>query len=732
MISRYHFAPEQAGFTLLEVVLAIAVFAFGMLALIELQTGLARSSSDANNRTVAVSIAEELAEAARGFTGIAAVAEPPGEERVQYDEIVTERLSLVSRGDLALTYEANIIVQDYYWDAETETFVDERPVGIVRSDYKTMDIVVMWRDFDADVENWENHDSICFERLNNLDTPVGCTDEFDESLYGGGIRIVETVPSAPPVLGAVVASSREYVGGPQVIYNPGENPEIIKITLDADGGKFKESTSPTPDVIREDEAVETWFDVVTYSQAADADSIFLRREEFVVVSCQCRLDMSPASVADYGFKPTLWNGVTYTEGERVFKPVGGIPAGIGASAQSAFCTTCCRDHHDGAGSGPEDVYNRANEGSDADHPHYTRNKKGVLDPTPVGDGGRYVEACRLIRKDGFMRVTQDANQRTLIGFPEGYLDFDEGVTAYSTFVTESAGSYYTTGQTDFPQPNPPDPESSHVFPARTTATATVLPDIYSDPNSQQLRARAVYTDYLTAAAQQVIDKCFADPPEADCPTPAASTPFEIYPFFDLQMTLLARWKNASLNDLVAVTNEPIETGNAHSRGFLELNLLSEEAGLSRIQIDSQTDNLGLTATGAIDFTYDFRGSVDSLYVNANDGEDFVPPIGTLVSGQLRSSVPKAPAADLLLEADSGVCSQTDTEWSCVVEAPGTITVSNYYLKIPPGPRTWACSELTYLGEIEDLDPDLTRTVFELPTSGTYDIWITDDFVACER
>ena len=50
---RNHLARSPAGFTLLEVVLAIAVFAFGLLALIELQTRLARSSSDANLRTVA-------------------------------------------------------------------------------------------------------------------------------------------------------------------------------------------------------------------------------------------------------------------------------------------------------------------------------------------------------------------------------------------------------------------------------------------------------------------------------------------------------------------------------------------------------------------------------------------------------------------------------------------------------------------------------------------------------
>ena len=68
MNSKHKTLSRNAGFTLLEVVLAIAVFAFGLLALNELQTGIARSSGDANLRTVAASIAEEIAEGMRGFT----------------------------------------------------------------------------------------------------------------------------------------------------------------------------------------------------------------------------------------------------------------------------------------------------------------------------------------------------------------------------------------------------------------------------------------------------------------------------------------------------------------------------------------------------------------------------------------------------------------------------------------------------------------------------------------
>ena len=48
---------RMTGGMLIEVLLAIAVFAFGMLALVQLQGNLTRSSADATTRTVATNIA---------------------------------------------------------------------------------------------------------------------------------------------------------------------------------------------------------------------------------------------------------------------------------------------------------------------------------------------------------------------------------------------------------------------------------------------------------------------------------------------------------------------------------------------------------------------------------------------------------------------------------------------------------------------------------------------------
>ena len=55
------------GFTLIEVLIGILIFALGMMALAKLQGNLARNSGDSNARTVATNIAEEIIESARVF-----------------------------------------------------------------------------------------------------------------------------------------------------------------------------------------------------------------------------------------------------------------------------------------------------------------------------------------------------------------------------------------------------------------------------------------------------------------------------------------------------------------------------------------------------------------------------------------------------------------------------------------------------------------------------------------
>jgi type II secretory pathway pseudopilin PulG len=713
-ISRFRNA--QQGVTLLEVVLAIAVFAFGMLALVQLQSGVGRSSVDATTRTSAANIAEELIERFKGFNRVIAFAD----ERIDYAEIVSYATpETVNRG--GIDYIVDVQVTDYYHvpdpaNPDATPFLTEKPEGVVMSDFKLVEVGITW----------------------NL------SQRTIDEVYQGELpelRVREIIASTPSLQGAKIAAEQaDALGGPDVPFTPGENPDIVALQLDSSGDKFKESTSPQPDVIR-GEFTQTWFDVVTYSKAG-GDAIFLRREEFVAVTCECDL---LTDVDQTALRPTLWNGYDYTEGEAVGKLFGARQAG---SPKSLYCDVCCRDHHDGGSAVTDHVYNPLVAVGLDDHPHYDRDDAGNIEAVPAiplspeaGDSelNDYVEACRLVRKDGFMRATHDAVQKGLYGFPEEYLVFSSNVREYSNYVVDAVELYYETGEVDFDQPE----DVGYIIPASTGATATNLPTPLLSLQ-QQLRSRGVYADYLTAEAKSNLENCFAvdgtpTPDNPDCNVPYATSPLELYPFFDLQLTWLNRWNEVPIGVPIEVDNEPVanydpKTGQPqHSRGRAEL-MDPLGIGQTRGQIRSHKGNLGLTATGPIDPTYVIQTDDQDLYINANGDPTPTEQVGYLITGSLGSGAKGVKAADLLLSPDDALCGQTDVDFTCLVSPEGgTLTVSGYYKK---GTALWVCSSALSTSATTpnpELNPDLTPvggtidTTFNLPGAELVDadIWVQD-------
>jgi hypothetical protein len=323
---------RMAGVMLLEVVLAIAVFAFGMLALVQLQGNLTRSSADANTRTVATNIAEEIIENIRGFTQVQPVADPNEWGYLELvDTALTDTIGTVTRGRMEYTVTGEIT--DFWRDDVNDTFISkpatDPPVappdatgGAAYAAFKLLKIDVAWN------TNAEFY----------VADEVGGDGVITAVLGDNKITLYEIIPSSPPILGAKIAADPNApAGGPAVYHTPGENPEIA--SLDLGGKKFKESSTPIPDVIRSGELTETYFEVVSYNFA----NVFQRREEFLTVGCECILDTTPAD-SEGGLRSTLWNGVEYTEAEFVKKEFG-VSAN---NQQSVFCDVCCRDHHDGS------------------------------------------------------------------------------------------------------------------------------------------------------------------------------------------------------------------------------------------------------------------------------------------------------------------------------------------------------------------------------------------------
>lgn len=703
---------KESGIALLDVVLAVAVFALGMLALAQLQGNLTRASADANQRTVAANIAEEMIETLRGYREVLA---NPDNGVWDYQEMDGTALNdTVTRG--GIDYTRTVTVANFWWDEDAERYIRnhsaEPPTGLghlVYPDFKLLRLDVVWAD----------------------NPEFRIDDDTTADLGTGSVTVYEIITSTPSIYGAHVVSSLDDDEGTPVTYNPGDNPDIVALQLNSEGTRFKESTSAQPKTFHEGK-VETWFDVVTYSQVTEEDEVtgeiletntFLRREQFVAVSCTCEYVASPEST--FGYLPTLWNGVSYTMGELsngsgenpdlpLVKPIGVADSTV---QQSAFCTECCRDHHDYPGDSNEQSYRPWVEDS---HKHYNRDGDGNLSSVAVEDGGNgdltYVEACRLVRKDGFMRVTQDARQQTLIGFPEAYLEFDAGIDNYSGYVLSSVNAYYPD-QTGFSQPTPGE------FPARRSSDATSLGRPGPFYTQQQMRSRSVYTDYLTAAASAVIANCFPTAND-DCAAPNATTALEIYPFFDLQMTWLSDWMDETANGLVEVKSDGIKEGDKdgdlmpdYDRGLVLNQAEDTESGAVQVSINSFKGNAGLTATQPISSSA--QSSDDSLFLEVNESAATVPPIGTVVSGAILEGSKFVKVSDLTFSSDLAVCGKTTTLWSCVVPAAGaTLTITYDKQKTAN-----ICSTLPD----RMVSSDLLTTTFSLPEAGgSHDIIVSDD------
>ena len=691
------------GFSLLEVLISIVIFAFGLLALVQLQGSLSRSAADANQRTVAVNLAEETMEQRRGFSRL--TTDPNGSVPAYAD--IVGGTQYRTRG--GIVYRVDSVVRDYYYSGESVT--TSAPTGRPNSDFKVVDLTVSW---DSGQE---------FRVDSNTQASLG----------SGSVRLTDVIASTTSAASARgLATGNLNAAGPEVQYDPGSQPDVISITLG--NNRFKESTVPLPDVIRQNERVETTFDVVTYSQFDEAAS-FIRREEFRAISCACTLRV-PTSTSQGGNRPTAWTGKQYKAGEFVSKPYG-----VSASnQQSIFCDVCCRDHHDG-GTGVDDDPNdpgrsrydpfKDNDpvnGNDeywgasstlvGDHKHYNRDAEGNL-ILAQEDMATYLEACRLVRKDGFFKTAQDLRAESLNNFPASYLNTDSGVANYSSFVTRGVSEYdeavgsrnlYEDDPPVFPEPSEVDPPVN--FPATSPSNPAYLPTPTGATN-RQLQTRGIYLDYLSDELRVAINCLDMGGTGETCDVPGVVTALEIIPFYDVQLTWLARWTEEPNNNPVDVSNQAVQTDNAHSRG---LAVLSSGFGPSTVNAAAHKGNLGLTATDPVDPLYGGRVKQRNMHLHALNSTP--PPAMTdfLVSGEIISAVPGVKAANVEISATGAQCDRTNTGFECAIESGATsprLTVTNY----PKVNRiVLACSsQLTVHGSETGSNP---WTRFNLPLQST--------------
>lgn len=126
------------GFSLLDAVIALAVFVLGVLAFAQFQTSLMRSNTDARLRTLASNVAEQTIETQRRFVRLDT--DPEGND-FAYDDIG-------SRSETKSISGVNFMVEQkvtpYYWSSANQQFEATPDASRPYSDFKLLEVSVSW------------------------------------------------------------------------------------------------------------------------------------------------------------------------------------------------------------------------------------------------------------------------------------------------------------------------------------------------------------------------------------------------------------------------------------------------------------------------------------------------------------------------------------------------------------------------------------------------------------
>ncbi len=734
--ANYTMKYRQGGFSIGEVLIGILVFAVGMLALGALQTSLTRAQAEAHNRAVASGIAERIIERSMGFSDLGNADGTPTAGAFTYVEITPANIinQIVAAGGTAVgansvrveipvggvQYTITPTVTDYYFNNEVTpaAFTTAAPTGAEYSDFKQLDVQVTW---------------------------TGADFGGDGRLGSGVVNLGSVISSVTSPTSTKVQNSSNTALLPPIEYTPGANPDIVSLNLGS--SRFKESTLPEPR-INKDKGETTW-DVVTYATNANNQSSFLRREEFRAVSCACEF-----AGTDTRPEPVYWAGDVYLLGDSVESKVTGVNVDSRGQStiNSRLCDRCCENHHDKVGSNGAG-YRRYRPFDDdyaasGNHKHYNVDRDGNLFEVLEVAGNEYLEACRMVRVNGFWQVAQDLRDEQRFIVPGDWLDDDAELQTYSNYIVGSGGDATRDGAVELffdeiSRTTSGYPASMPCWANLPGCAAGLSGPIYSpgynaardagkfpswvgvqNPNgSDQLRSRGLYIDFMHPDLQDLM-KCLEGNTDFDnLPCKVSGTPGvgvavvdlfetanspEIMPFFEVQLTSLTPWSSVSP---IEVSNDPIGSRN-FSRGLATTNGLGNGEAMVRFR----QGNLGLldvtahlpeiNATSGNEVAPVLTASLDVRGVDGSgDGGGGGDPMGTVISGSVS-------ALDLAYKYSLGSVSAESAEGCSINSGAWTCTVADF--AATPAPtftveliNTDAASVATYY--LCDLSNELTIT-----------------------
>lgn len=571
-----------AGFSMIEVLIALVLFSFGMLALAAFQTRVVHASADAKARTAAIGFAQQRIEQMRGFT------DAEGYRLLNSsNDTLTDASAGVGR--VGVNFTRTTQVSRFVMNAASGKFAavpttatDAQVFAISSSlrpgtEFKRVRVSVDWTDSTGAARNVVMSDTV------NAVTPS----------------------ESARALATITSSSRN----PQVrIYDPTLVEGVIPIAVGNDSsGRTQSVAASDPKPVQDARSglVATRFEVQTFVTDSEG-TLVQKRVETAVTSCSCA--MNSDALAEGPFEPSSWDGDKFTTPMEVTAKLHG--AVNSRVSQDALCTTCCRDHHDTASQTTKfDPFRPASDFTGGDHNHYKNLSPTGAPSFQLVDNAHpeYDEVCRLVRVDGIYRVTTDPRLENLAmlnmsrdasgipalssttktdysGFAKRYI-YDVW-DAIKRSVAQAALSDYTPSPDGL---NQTDPVSLGV------------------PNKFNLNGRGLFLDWLS---QETIDKLRCakingvapSSPPANCTTKYAnyqsSDVLQILPFVAINLTNIGEWGAVQSGNKISMRNDPIP--NDASTNFVRGEVTAVSQGNATGDIKGYRGGSGMTSQVPID------------------------------------------------------------------------------------------------------------------------------------
>jgi type IV pilus modification protein PilV len=644
------------GFSLIEVLIALLVLAFGLLALSALQVSLFRSGAETKARAFAASMAQGNIENLRSFRQLSS-----GAGGSAYEDITTQALPATTLD--GTTLHGCVQVRRYRLDSATNRFAALNEVNFnMASSGATVAVTCV----DRDVTAAPLRQGV--PEFKEVRVSVGWLDAAQQLQK---IELTDTIAADSPTDQAFLArdprlSSRQ----PEVWIRPPNRdadgnliPEVVPIAVGDDTASA--GSNPKPQLFVDQLSAATTFGVKTFS-GTDPNEVLLNRNlEVAATSCICSRTNQVSSASDPAFLPTTWNGRlrNYEPPEQApaGKPVGIAVLDNADRSITSLCTACCRDHHDAAGQSvlfdPFRAWQRRLIGSDTanpnsytygdttgEHTHWGYRKQGrnyLLERglTPLGTptANEYVEACRLVRVDGVMRVAVDArmNEMVATSLNNSASAFENASfsSLYSSYIKdylhEAVGGAVasTAGPlTALPPPSPAlrnrsSPNYSSIINPQEVA-------LYAEGQQHNLVTFGLYVDYLTQDTLHAY-RCARDASgygaRSDCAGLRTRNALEALPFYAVNVANVGAWTSAQPT-VASVTNIVYTPqGNKASDG----GVVAARSGVSDdpfpVYMAVQNSNSGLTGTLPVDI------DDASAWNQASDAQSFRKRSGTATS-----------------------------------------------------------------------------------------------------